>query len=349
MTRILVTGANGHIGANVVRSLLKHGYEVVPFVRTTSDLRGLAPLNLTYAYGDVMDESSLLAATEGCDAIIHTAAVYRYWAKDPDEIMKPALVGTRNMFNAAKKTGIKRIIYTSSVWAVGLSTAPGTLLTAKDWNTDSKNPYAVAKTQSEQVAWQMSDEFGIPMIAICPNGVLGPYDFRPTPSTAFFRDLLNGTQATLNAGFAYADVRDVAEIHMLAVSGGEAGKRYIVSGENITLREVGQLVGKLTGFTSRHLGLGRTSSALLGSMLDLLSKVTKSEPLFTRNFADDVFERYMFTDCQETWDTFVYQPRSTETMVSDTIRWLLHIGEIKTNRAAQIADKFPPNPEWVMA
>jgi dihydroflavonol-4-reductase len=263
--------------------------------------------------------------------------------------MKPALVGTRNMFNAAKKTGIKRIVYTSSVWAVGLSTAPGTLLTAKDWNTDSKNPYAVAKTQSEQVAWQMSDEFGIPMIAICPNGVLGPYDFRPTPSTAFFRDLVNGTQATLNTGFAYADVRDVAEIHMLAVSGGEPGKRYIVSGENITLREVGQLVGKLTGFTPRHLGLGRTSSALLGRMLDLLSKVTKSEPLFTRNFADDVFERYMFTDCQETWDTFVYQPRSTETMVSDTIRWLLHIGEIKTNRAAQIADKFPPNPEWVMA
>jgi dihydroflavonol-4-reductase len=349
MTRILVTGANGHIGANVVRSLLKHGYEVVPFVRTTSDLRGLASLNLKYAYGDVMDESSLPIAAEGCDAIIHTAAVYRYWAKDPDEIMKPALVGTRNIFNAAKKAGIKRIIYTSSVWAVGLSAAPDTLLTAKDWNTDSKNPYAAAKTQSEQVAWQMSDEFGIPMIVICPNGVLGPYDFHSTPSTALFRGLVNGTQATFNTGFAFADARDVAEIHMRAVSGGELGKRYIVSGENITLREVGQLVGKLTGFTPSHLRMGRTSATLLGSMLDLLSKVTKLEPPFTRNFAHDVFERYMFTDCQETWDTFVYQPRSTETMVSDAIRWLLHIDKIETNRAAQIADKFPPNPEWVIA
>lgn len=198
MNRILVTGANGHIGAKIVRSLLKHGYEVVPFVRTTSDLRGLAPLNLTYAYGDVMDESSLLAAAEGCEAIIHTAAVYRYWAKDPEEIMKPALDGTRNMFNAAKKVGVKRIIYTSSVWAVGLSTAPDMLRTTKDWNTDSQNPYEVAKTQSEQVAWQMADEFGIPMIAICPNGVLGPYDFRPTPSTVGFRDLVNGTQVTSN-------------------------------------------------------------------------------------------------------------------------------------------------------
>jgi dihydroflavonol-4-reductase len=306
-------------------------------------------LNLTYAYGDVMDESSLLAATEGCDVIIHTAAVYRYWAKDPDEIMKPALVGARNMFNVAKKSGIKRIIYTSSVWAVGLSTTPGTVLTAKDWNTDSKNPYAVAKVQSEQVAWQMSDEFGIPMIAICPNGVLGPHDFRITPTTATFRDLVNGTQVTSNAGVAYTDARDVGEIHRLAVSGGEPGKRYIVSGENITLRELGQLLGKLTGFTPRHLGLGRTSFALLGSMLELVAKVTKSEPPFTRDLADDLIERYMFTDCQETWDTFVYQPRSTETMVSDAIRWLLHIDEIKADRAAQIADKFPPNPEWAMA
>ena len=118
MTRILVTGANGHVDANIIRSLLKRDYEVIPFVRATSDLRGLDPLNLTYAYGDVMDESSLLTAAEGCDVIIHTAAVYQYWAKNPDDIMKPALVGTRNMFNAAQQAGVKRVIYTSSVWAV---------------------------------------------------------------------------------------------------------------------------------------------------------------------------------------------------------------------------------------
>jgi dihydroflavonol-4-reductase len=105
VTRILVTGANGHLGANIIRSLLKRGYEVVPFVRPSSDLRGLAPLNLTYAFGDVMDESSLLSAADGCDVIIHTAAVFRFWAEDPADIMQPALEGTRNIFNAAQKNG----------------------------------------------------------------------------------------------------------------------------------------------------------------------------------------------------------------------------------------------------
>ena len=95
MTHVLVTGANGHIGANLVRSLLKKGHMVTPFVRHTSDLRGLDGLEIPCVYGDVMDADSLIAAAEGCDVIIHCAAVYRTWAKNPDEIMQPAVVGTR--------------------------------------------------------------------------------------------------------------------------------------------------------------------------------------------------------------------------------------------------------------
>ncbi len=344
--RVLVTGANGHVGANISRSLLKRGHEVVPFVRTTSDLRGLAPLNLTYVYGDVLDERSLLAAAKDCDVIIHTAAVYRYWAKNPDDIMKPALVGARNMFNAAKEAGVKRVVYTSSVWAVGLSKDPNVLLTPEDWNDDSQNPYAIAKTQAEQEAWRLSDEFGIPMISICPNGVFGPYDYRPTPSSILLRDLVNGTQMTLNAGIAFVDARDVGEIHAMAVTEGEPGKRYIVSGENMLLRDLGQLIEKQTGYTLRHVGLGRTSFSLMAGMMELAAKVTNTEPALTRDFVHDLVERYMYTDCQETWDTFAYQPRKPEVMVSDAIRWLLYIGEIKADRAAQLADKFPPDPEW---
>jgi len=349
MTRILVTGANGHVGTNTVRSLLKRNYEVVPFVRTTSDLRGLAPMNLTYAYGDVMDKDSLLAAAEGCDAIIHTAAVYQYWAKDPDDIMKPALVGTNNVFNVAKEMGIERVIYTSSVWAIGLSTDPNVVLTVKDWNTASLNPYAVAKTKAEKEAWKLSEELGVPMISICPNGIFGPYNYRLTPSSIILRDIINGTQITFEAGFAFIDARDVGEIHALAVTEGELGNRYITSGENLSVRKLGELIGKLTGYTPRYMGLGRTSFSLMAGMAELAGKMTNSEPMLTRAFVHDTVQRYMYTNCQDTWDTFNYQPRSLEVMLSDAIRWLLYIGEIKEDRASAIANDFPPLPEWVSA
>ncbi|KAA3660957.1 MAG: NAD-dependent epimerase/dehydratase family protein [Chloroflexi bacterium] len=349
MTRILVTGANGHIGTNIIRSLLKRNYDVVPFVRKTSDLRGLSPLGLTYAYGDVMDENSLIAAAEGCDVIIHTAAVYKYWAKDPDEIMQPALIGTRNIFNAAKAVGTKRIVYTSSVWAMGTSGDPDVPLTTKDWNDHSENPYALAKTKSERAAWQLAETNDIPMIAICPNGVFGPYDYRPTATQETLRDLVNGLLFTFDSGVGYADVRDVAEIHAIAVTQGEPGQRYGVSGENLLLRELGALIGKLTGFTPMHIGLGRTTFAMIARLTEFAAKVTRSKPLITSALIHDLNKRYLFMDCEETWRTFDYRPISSEKMVSDAIRWLHHIGEVKPKRARQLVEGYAPDMEWDFA
>ena len=132
MPRILVTGANGHIGANTVRSLLRRGYDVVPFVRTTSDVRGLEKLGLSYQYGDVMDYPSLVRAVDGCDAIIHHATMYRLWAKNPEDILQPAIVGTQNVFKAAQETQVRRLVYTSSVAAVGSLTKPVGVRTEAD-------------------------------------------------------------------------------------------------------------------------------------------------------------------------------------------------------------------------
>jgi dihydroflavonol-4-reductase len=349
MVRILVTGANGHLGANVVRSLLQRGYEVVPLVRTMSDLRGLRALNLTYAYGDVTDERSVVAAAAGCEAIIHTAAVYQLQTREPEAIMRPALAETRHVLNAAKAVGVRRVIYTSTVWAVGLSTDPVVRLAAKDWNEHSRNPYAVAKTQAEKEAWRLAEELAIPLIVICPNAVVGQYDYRMTPSSRTLRDLVNGAQFTIDSGYAFVDVRDVAEIHARAVAGGEPGKRYIVAGENLLLRELGELVGHLTGFTPRHIGLGRGPFYVAAVLAELAARVRNSEPPFTRKLVHDMVRRYMFDDCRATWETFDYQPRGAEEMVSDAIGWLLYRGEIRADRAAQLAGNFPPDPEWLAA
>ena len=318
-------------------------------MRTRSDLRGLSPLGLTYAYGDVMDENSLIAAADGCDVIIHTAAVYQYWARDPDEIMQPALVGTRNIFSAARAVGAKRVVYTSSVWAMGTSDDPNVRLTAKDWNEHSENPYAVAKTKSEQAAWRLAEAKDIPMIAICPNGVFGPYDYRPTPTMEALRDLVNGALFTFDTGVGYVDVRDVAEIHARAVTEGEPGKRYGVSGENLQLRDLGALIGRLTGFTPPHLPLGRTTFGVLASLAEFAARVTRLKPLLTSALIHDINKRYLFIDCEETWRDFDYRPRTSKEMVSDAVRWLHHIGEVRPKRAGQLAEQSQLNLEWNLA
>src|SRR5688572_22528103 len=153
--RVLVTGANGHIGNHVVRELISARHDPVPFVRKSSDVSGLKDLGLTLHYGDVQDRSSLEAAARGCDAIIHLAAVYAMRPKTAEEIMRPAVEGTENILQVAKAIGAKRVVYTSSVVAVGYSSTPA-VRSERDWNEDPQVPYFRAKTQSERQAWQLS-------------------------------------------------------------------------------------------------------------------------------------------------------------------------------------------------
>lgn len=346
MTRILITGANGHLGANIIRSLLCHGHEVVPFVRRNADLRGIEKLGLTYRYGDIMDVESLIAAADGCEVIIHTATQAKIWAKNPDEIMKPALVGTRNVFTAAHQTRVRRLIYTSSVVAIGPSLSPNMLRTELDWHTGAQNPYSLAKLHSEQEAVQLSQSLAVPTIRLCPSFVLGAYDYRITPSTAIILGLINGTKRSWEGGWNPVDVRDVAEIHAAAVDCGEPGQRYIIAGTNLRPIEVAQLINRLTGITPKHFGSGRKWSFLIGYLYEIVAKSTGSPPVMTKSDAHDIIERYWYFDCSQTKDTFGLVPRGAEETIRDCIRWLLHIGVIKASLPRQFAKKLAPDPEW---
>ncbi len=346
MTHILVTGANGHLGANIVRSLLRRRYEVVPFVRHNSNLRGLDELELSYCYGDIMDMDSLQAAIAGCEVVIHAAAVYKMVAPNPDDVIQPALVGTRNVFMAAKEAGVKRIVYTSSTFAVGASTDPHTLRTADHWNDEQHLSYTVAKVQAEKLAWKLADKMGIDMIALCPNGILGPYDYTITPTSTILRNLINGTGVTSLGGASFVDVRDVAEIHAQAVDGGEVGQRYLIAGENITMKALGEIVTRLTGVKPRHIGAGRRGMLLMATVMELGARLTDSAPILTRSMARELIDRYHYYDCEKTKRAFGFTPRSTEEMVADAIRWLLHLGEIKPQIAEQLNSVMPPGPKW---
>jgi dihydroflavonol-4-reductase len=346
MTRVFVTGANGHIGSNTVRSLLRRGYEVVPFVRPGADLRGIEKLGLTCRLGDVRDYASLLKAAQGCDVIIHHATVFRLWAKDQTDILKPALEGTRNIFKAARETGARRMIYTSSMAAVGYLRKPDGLRTEADWNDHAQSPYFIAKTHSEREALRLANEYQIPTIRLCPTQVNGPLDYRITPSTKEIMDFINKRTPTYVGGSNFVHVYDVGEAHALAIEHGEPGSRYIVCGDNLHLKEVCVLITKLTGVKPNHLGITGPIIETVGALAGFVSKFTGVEPLFDRQIVQDVVGWYGFFDCSAANQTFWMTPHGAEETLRDTIRWLLFLGKIKPGVAERIAAEFPPDPDW---
>ncbi len=328
-SRILVTGANGHIGANVVRELLQQGYVVRAFVRSTADMRGLEGLAFEVHHGDVMDEEALCKAAEGCKAIIHLAAVYKTIAETAEEIVAPAITGSRNVFAAAKHAGIKRIVYTSSIASIGFSNSADKMRTADDWNEDAQNPYYVAKTKSEQVAQALAREYGIELVVLCPALVLGPHDYRVTPSNQLVMDWLNGVGQTYRGGLNLVDVRDVAKAHVSALTHGESCRRYIVGGENIEVAEIGRLLKKLTGIKPMHLPFPRGITLAFAWCVEKVSRACGLKPLFTRDLVYEVVERYGFYDCSETKRVLGLETHGPEHCLKASIRWLAAQNKLK--------------------
>lgn len=146
MTRALVTGANGHIGCNLVRDLAEHGYDVVAFVRPNADTRGLDPLGLSLARGDVLDAASVHTAMKGCEVVFHAGAPYALWAKDERTIVEPAVRGTENVLRAAAEHGVRRVVVTSSCNAVGFTPDAAHPLDETSWNERTKSRTSARRT-----------------------------------------------------------------------------------------------------------------------------------------------------------------------------------------------------------
>jgi len=338
--KVLVTGANGHIGSNVVRSLIDQNYQVKAFIRKESDTRGLDGLDIEYCYGDVMKAESLEEAVVGCDAIIHLAAVYKTIAKTPEEIVEPAIEGAKNVFAAAHKAGIKRVVYTSSIASIGFSYDQNKLLTGNDWNQDAQNPYYIAKTQSEKAAQELAKKHGIHLVVICPAIVLGANDYRVTPSNQIVMDWINGIGQTYRGGMNVVDVRDVADFHVAALTKGENCQRYIAGGENCVVTDLGKTVTRLTGRKIMHIPTGRKVTLFTARIVEGFCKLFGITPPFTYDLIYEVSERWGFYDFQDSVDTFGFTPRKSEESLKSAINWLLESNKIKPGIAQKVRDKL---------
>lgn len=253
----MVTGGTGFIGANVVRVLVDRGYQVRALVRPNSDRRNLAGLPVELVGGDVRDLDSVRTAVAGCGLVFHAAALYSFWVRPRQLIYQINVDGTRNVLQAALEAGVERVVYTSSVAALGLreDRRPADEETPVDPRT-IVGDYKRSKYLAEQVALAFARERGLPVVIVNPTFPVGPYDVKPTPTGQVVRDFLRRRMpAYVDTGMNVVAVEDVAVGHVLAAERGRVGERYILGGENLTMRELLQLLAEITGLPAPRVRL----------------------------------------------------------------------------------------------
>jgi dihydroflavonol-4-reductase len=240
----LVTGASGFVGWHIARLLSDRGHKVRALVRPASKIRELDAETVT---GDLRDPASLERAVAGCGIVFHVAADYRLWARNPDELYRSNVDGTRNLLEAARKAGVDRVVYTSTVGCIGMPKGePGDETTAVTLD-DMTGAYKRSKFLAERVALEFAAA-GFPVVIVNPTAPIGDHDFKPTPTGKIILDFLQGDMpAYIETGLNLVDVRDVAAGELLACERGRPGERYILGCQNMTLGEILERLARITG------------------------------------------------------------------------------------------------------
>jgi len=249
--KAFVTGATGFLGAHVARVLAEQGADLRLLVRPTSDLRNIEGLKADRVTGDLRSAASLEKAVEGCDVVFHVAADYRLWVRDPEQMYRSNVEGTRALLDAARKNGIRRVVYTSSVATMGF-TSNGRVV-------DEESPVALAdmighykrsKFMAEQVAIE-AGRSGQEVVIVNPSTPIGEMDIKPTPTGRIVVDFLKRKfPAYVDTGLNLVDVTECARGHILALEKGTSGERYILGGENLTLKQILDKLAAITGLPS---------------------------------------------------------------------------------------------------
>jgi dihydroflavonol-4-reductase len=246
--RAFVTGGTGFVGGAVVRRLLEAGYEIRALVRPGTDTRQLDGVPVERVEGDVRDAGSLRRGVGGCDHVFHVAALYSFWGHPWDDFYQVNVEGTRRVLEAARDGGVERIVHTSSVAALGTNAdhSPATEETPSSLE-DRIGTYQRSKFLGQEIAREFARQ-GLPVVIVNPSTPVGVGDHKPTPTGQVIVDYLNGRMpAYVDTGLNIVDVEDVAAGHLLAAERGRIGERYILGGENLSLKQVLDLLAEISG------------------------------------------------------------------------------------------------------
>lgn len=246
-----VTGATGFLGSHVARVLSESGADLRLLVRPTSDLRNIQGLRSDLAVGDLREPETFAKALAGCDALFHVAADYRIWVRDPNEMYRSNVDGTRFLLSAAQKYGVRRLVYTSSVATMGFKAdgSPADEDSPVSLN-DMIGPYKRSKFLAEQVAVDAAKS-GVDVVIVNPTTPVGEQDIKPTPTGRIVVDFLKKKfPAYVDTGLNLVDATECARGHVAALENGKRGERYILGGENLTLKQILDRLASITGLPS---------------------------------------------------------------------------------------------------
>ncbi|MGU3374704.1 NAD-dependent epimerase/dehydratase family protein [Chryseobacterium sp. M5A1_1a] len=322
-SKCLVTGANGHLGNNLVRILIDQNYDVRASVRDLSNRKPFEGLNCELVYADMLDKTSLKIAMADIDTVFHVAAVFKHWSADPQkDIVEPNVTGAKNIMEAASECNVHKVIFVSSIAALDHLSIP---MKENTWNNYFPNAYYQSKQESEKLAWDLSKKLNVNLITVLPSSIIGEKVWgNLTPTMGFF-DMVLKNQLPIDPNFAfnYVDVKDVAEGMILADKYGRIGERYILATEpSITTYDVFSIAKEIFPEVIIPPKMLKSELLKVAEKMEDESMVTKRPPLLMKSSVEAYFNADSRVDISKAKTELGFNPISTEKAIKNALLYL---------------------------
>lgn len=317
-----VTGATGFVGSHVARVLSERGADLRLLIRSGSNLRNIQNLNADRVVGDLRDPASIEKAMFGCDVVFHVAADYRLWVRDPQEMYRANVEGTRALLEAARKNKVRRVVYTSSVATMGF-TSNGRPAD-EDFPVSLNNMighYKRSKFMAEEVALE-AGRSGLDVVVVNPTTPVGEQDIKPTPTGRIVVDFLKKKfPAYVDTGLNLVDVRECARGHVSAFEQGRTGERYILGGENLTLKQILDKLAAITGLSSPSIKLPYIVALATGVIDEVVTgRILGREPRATID-AVRMGRKKMFVSCAKAERELGWKVLTVDDALRRAVEW----------------------------
>jgi dihydroflavonol-4-reductase len=332
----LVTGAAGFLGSHITRQLVARGEDVRVLLRPSSQNRAIADLPLEYVTGDLRDAASLDRAMKNVRRVFHAAADYRLWAKRSPEIYDSNVGGTKNVLAAAKRAGVEQFIYTSTVATIAVDRPQ-----LPNESTDAKleemvGHYKRSKWMAEREALDAAKD-GLPVIVAMPTTPVGPWDWKPTPTGKIILDFLNGKMpGYVETGLNFVGVEECAAGHLLVADKGKTGERYLLGGENLTLKQMLDTLAKITGLPAPSVKIPHGLALGVAYASTVFSRMIGRAPGITIEGVK-IAQHMMFVNCTRAQRELGFKAGSVAAALERAVRWYEANDYVTARRAKRIA------------
>jgi dihydroflavonol-4-reductase len=335
MDSAFLTGGTGFVGASLARLLLSKGLKVKALARKGSDRRNLDGLDVEIVEGGLLEKSAIEAGVKGCRYAFHVAADYRIWIPDPENMYRANVEGTEIVLRSASKAGAERIVHCSSVAAVKLPEDHTPVDETSEYKSLDEiiGHYKKSKFMADVLALKLAKDEGLPVVVVNPAAPIGPRDIKPTPTGRIVVDFMNGKiPSYIDTGLNVVHVEDVAMGHWLAALKGRVGERYILGGENLTLKGVLDLLAGATGRSAPRFKTPYAIAYAFGAVDTAIARMRGVEPMAPLD-AIKMAKHYMWFSSEKAQRELGFSSRPAAVALKDAADWFTANGYIRSTAA----------------